>query len=106
MARGRGRGKGRTRLETILTLGSVSEARLELEGKKEATLAAAPARGTLIEPTPIYATDGVKQLHLSMRATTIKIEPEIATVQQEGKVSTDDTITGHPPLQPLINVKL
>ncbi|KAH0682372.1 hypothetical protein KY289_020124 [Solanum tuberosum] len=98
MARGRGRGKGRPRRETILTLGSANEARLEPDGKKKVTPAATHARGTLTEPTPIYATDGVKQLHLSTRATTSKIEPVIATVQQKGEVSTNDTVTGAPPI--------
>uniref|UniRef100_M1DB46 Uncharacterized protein n=1 Tax=Solanum tuberosum TaxID=4113 RepID=M1DB46_SOLTU len=85
MARGRGRGKGRPRWETILTLGSANEARLEPDGKKKVTPAATHARGTLTEPTPIYATDGVKQLHLSTRATTSKTKPVIATMQQKGE---------------------
>ncbi|KAK4737998.1 hypothetical protein R3W88_001695 [Solanum pinnatisectum] len=96
MARGRGRGKGRPRRETILTLGSANGARLEPEVQKEVTLAATLARGTLTEPTPIYATDVFKQLHLSTRATTSKTEPVIAIMQQEGEVSTNETVIRAP----------
>ncbi|KAG5609488.1 hypothetical protein H5410_020769 [Solanum commersonii] len=90
MAIGRGRGKGRPR--------RANEARLELEGKKKVTPAATHARGTLTDPTSIYATDRVKKLHLSTRATTSKTEPVIATVQQKCEVSTNDTVTGAPPI--------
>ncbi|KAH0652563.1 hypothetical protein KY289_030241 [Solanum tuberosum] len=85
MARGRGRGKGRPRRETIVTLGSANGARIELEGKKEVTSIVTPARGTLTDPTPIYATEGANQLHLSTRATTSKTEPVTIIVQQEGE---------------------
>ncbi|WMV23966.1 hypothetical protein MTR67_017351 [Solanum verrucosum] len=75
---------------------AANEARLEPERKKKVTPAATHARGTLTEPTPIYATNGVQQLHLSTRATTSKTEPVIATVQQKGEVSTNDIVTGAP----------
>ncbi|KAG5594739.1 hypothetical protein H5410_035971 [Solanum commersonii] len=96
MARGQGRGKGRPRRETILTLGSANGARIELEGKKEVTPIVTPARGTLTEPTSIYATKGANQLHLSMRATISKTEPITIIVQQEGEVSINET--GAPPV--------
>lgn len=87
-------------------MGSANGVRIEPQGEKVVTPMVTPARGMLTKPSPIYATEGANQLHLSMREATSKTNPIIIIVQQEGEVRINETVTRASLLQPQRKVKI